>query len=60
LDYSDSSEVRLVASFYNQPDEDLMIGMDGVYRMVPIGEHGLPMGLRAPGLVPQTFLFECD
>ena len=43
LNFSDPSEAHLVATFYNQPEQDLQIGLDGVYRMYPIGEHSLPM-----------------
>ena len=46
--------------FYNQPDRELLVGMDGVYRMYPIGEHDLPMGIRGCWTDPQTFLFEND
>jgi hypothetical protein len=28
----------LFATFYNQPDRELLVGLDGVYRMFPIGE----------------------
>ncbi len=60
LEFPGLAEAHLVATFYNQPDEDLWIGLDGVYRMYPIGEHKLPMGLRGKWQDSQTFLFEYD
>jgi CubicO group peptidase (beta-lactamase class C family) len=60
LDFDNTAVARLVATFYNQPDEDLFLGLDGIYRMYPIGEHGLPMGLRGAWTSDQTFLFEYD
>ncbi len=59
-EFTEGQEARLFASFYNQPDRELLIGMDGVYRMYPIGEHELPMGLRCSWTGPQTLLFEYD
>ena len=60
LSFDDSTEGRLVVTFYNQPDQDLQIGLDGVYRFYPIGEHDLLMGLRGTWIDSQTFLFEYD
>ena len=59
-EFDGSSEARLFATFYNQPDRGLLIGMDGIYHLYPIGEHDLQMGLRAKWIDPQTFLFEYD
>jgi len=59
-DFDDSAEVQLFATFYNQPDLDLHIPLDGVYRMYPIGEHNLLMGLRGSWIDSQTFRFEYD
>lgn len=59
-EFDDSGEARLFATFYNQPERELLIPMDGVYRMYPIGEHDLAMGLRGRWIDPQTFLFEYD
>jgi hypothetical protein len=59
-EFDSSSEAKLFATFFNQPDMELLVGMDGVYRMYPIGEHGLPMGLRGRWIDSQTFLFEYD
>ncbi len=60
FDFDDTAEARLHATFYNQPDRDLLVGLDGVYRMFPIGEHDLLMGLRGRWMDSQTFLFEYD
>jgi CubicO group peptidase (beta-lactamase class C family) len=60
LEFNDPAEARLVATFYNQPDEDLQIPLNGIYRMYPIGEHKLNMGLRGRWLDAQSFLFEYD
>jgi CubicO group peptidase (beta-lactamase class C family) len=60
LEFKSPTEAHLIATFYNQPDEDLFIPLNGVYRMYPIGEHGLPMGLRGAWIDSQTFLFEYD
>jgi hypothetical protein len=59
-EFNDSAEARLHATFYNQPDQDLLIGLDGIYRMYPIGEHVLNMGLRGRWIDAETFLFEYD
>ncbi len=59
-EFSDSTEAKLFVTFYNQPDRELLVGMDGVYRMYPIGEHDLLMGMRGSWVDPQTFLFEYD
>lgn len=59
-EFSEAQEAKLFATFYNQPDRELLIGMDGIYRMHPIGEHELPMGLRCSWTDPQTLLFEYD
>jgi hypothetical protein len=59
-EFDDSTEAKLFATFYNQPDLELLIGMDGVYRMYPVGEHGLLMGMRGSWIDPQTFLFDYD
>lgn len=59
-EFTGAKEATLFATFYNQPDRELLIGMDGVYRMYPIGEHELPMGLRCKWSDPQTLLFEYD
>lgn len=59
-EFTEAPEARLFATFYNQPDRELLIGMDGVYRIYPIGEHELPMGLRCSWIGPQTLLFEYD
>jgi hypothetical protein len=45
-------------TFYNQPERELPIGLEGVYRIYPIGEHGLVMGLCGKWIDPQTFLFD--
>jgi CubicO group peptidase (beta-lactamase class C family) len=59
-EFNGTQEAKLFATFYNQPDRELLIGMDGVYRLYPIGEHDLPMGLRCSWTGPQTLLFEYD
>lgn len=59
-EFDDSAKARLFATFYNQPDRELLVGLDGVYRMFPVGEHDFPMGLRGHWIDPQTFLFEYD
>jgi len=59
-EFTEAQEAKLFATFYNQPDRELLIGMDGVYRFYPIGEHELPMGLRCSWTGPQTLLFEYD
>lgn len=59
-EFNKAQEATLFATFYNQPDRELHIGMDGVFRMYPIGEHDLPMGLRCKWTGPQTLLFEYD
>lgn len=59
-EFDGSTEAKLFATFYNQPDRELLIGMDGVYRMYPIGEHELLMGMRGSWIDSQTFLFEYD
>ncbi len=59
-EFNDSTEAKLFATFYNQPDLELLIGMDGVYRMYPVGEHGLLMGMRGSWIDSQTFLFDYD
>ena len=60
FNFDNSTEAQLHATFYNQPDQDLLIPLDGVYEMYPIGEHGLLMGLRGSWVDDQTFLFEYD
>lgn len=60
LDFDSSAEVRLQVTFTNQPGQTLPVGLDGVYRMAPVGNNGLDMGLRGQWLDAQTFLFEYD
>ena len=57
-DFDGSEVAHLSATFHNQPDLDLQVGMDGVYRTYPIGEHNFPLGMRGTWLDAQTFLFE--
>lgn len=59
-EFNESNEAKLFVTFYSQPDRELLIGMDGVYRMYPVGEHDLMMGMRGSWIDPQTFLFEYD
>jgi CubicO group peptidase (beta-lactamase class C family) len=59
-EFNDSVEAKLSVTFYNQPARELLIGLDGVYRLYPIGEHGLAMGLRGKWIDSQTFLFDYD
>lgn len=59
-EFDDTAEAKLFVTFYNQPDRALLIPLDGVYRMYPIGEHDLLMGLRGRWIDAQTFLFEYD
>ena len=60
LEFGNQNEARLVATFSNQPDQDLLLGLDGIYRMYPIGDYGLPMGLRGIWLDDQIFRLEYD
>jgi hypothetical protein len=59
-EFDGSTEAKLFGTFYNQPDKELRVGLDGVYRMYPIGEHELVMGLRGSWIDAQTLLFEYD
>ena len=59
-EFNDSAEAELFVTFYNQPERELLIGLDGVYRIYPIGEHGLDMGLRGTWIDSQTYLFDYD
>lgn len=59
-EFDASTEAKFFATFYNQPDRELLVGLDGVYRMFPIGEHDFPTGIRGRWIDPQTFLFEYD
>jgi hypothetical protein len=47
-------------TFTNQPDGDLMVGLDGVYRLYPVDDYDLPMGLRGDWRDAQTFVLEYD
>jgi CubicO group peptidase (beta-lactamase class C family) len=58
--FDDPVDAKLFVTFYNQPDRELLIGMDGVYRMYPIGEHDLLMGMRGSWIDAQTFVLEYD
>lgn len=60
FDFDGSAKAHLHATFYNQPEQDLLIPLNGIYSTYPIGEHGLPMGLRGSWIDSQTFLFEYD
>ena len=60
FDFDKADEAHLHATFYNQPEKDLIIPLYGVYEMYPIGEHGLDMGLRGKWIDSETFLFEYD
>lgn len=59
-EFDGSPEAKLFVTLYNQPDRELLVGMDGIYRLYPIGEHELRMGLRCSWTGPQTLLFEND
>jgi CubicO group peptidase (beta-lactamase class C family) len=59
-DFEDTTEARLFATFYNQPDRNLVVRMDGVYSMYPIGEHNFLMGMRCSWINQHTLLFEYD
>jgi CubicO group peptidase (beta-lactamase class C family) len=59
-EFDGSTEARLFATFYNQPDLDLLVGLDGIYRIYPVGEHNLPLAMRGSWTDLQTFLFEYD
>jgi CubicO group peptidase (beta-lactamase class C family) len=60
FEFDDSAEAKLFATFYNQPDRELTVGLDGIYRKYPVGEHDLLPGIRGKWTDPQTFLFEYD
>jgi CubicO group peptidase (beta-lactamase class C family) len=61
LDFDDSAEARLEATFTaNQLLPPVSVGLDGVYRLQPVGDHDLPLGLRGQWLDEQTFLLEYD
>jgi hypothetical protein len=60
FEFDDTAEAKLHVAFYNQPEQDLLVGLDGVYRFYPIGEHRLPLGVRGSWSDSQTFLFEYD
>jgi CubicO group peptidase (beta-lactamase class C family) len=60
FEFDDTAEAKLHVAFYNQPEQDLLVGLDGVYRFYPIGEHRLPLGVRGSWIDSQTFLFEYD
>jgi CubicO group peptidase (beta-lactamase class C family) len=59
-EFNGSAEAKLFATFYNQPDREILVGLDGVYRMSPVGEHDFPMGIRGRWIDSQSFLFEYD
>jgi CubicO group peptidase (beta-lactamase class C family) len=59
-EFDGSKDAKMFGTFYNQPDRELQVGLDGVYRMYPIGEHELVMGIRGSWIDAQTFLFEYD
>jgi hypothetical protein len=59
-DFDDSAQAHLFVTFYNQPDQDLLVPLDGSYRTYPIGEHSLPLSVRGAWLEEGTFLFEYD
>ncbi|MGD8403633.1 MAG: serine hydrolase [Anaerolineales bacterium] len=59
-DFDNSAQTHLFVTFYNQPDQDLLVPMDGTYRAYPIGEHSLPLSVRGTWLDESTFLFEYD
>ena len=58
FEFDDSAETRLHLTFTNQPDQDLKVGLDGIYRLHPIDDYGLSMGLRGSWIDDQTFLLE--
>jgi CubicO group peptidase (beta-lactamase class C family) len=60
LDFDDPAQARMQLTFTNQPDRDLMVGLDGIYRLHPVDDYNLPMGLRGGWLNAQTFLLEYD
>ena len=59
-DFDDSGQAHLFVTFYNQPEQDLLVPMNGIYRTYPIGEHALPLGVRGTWLDEGTFLFDYD
>ena len=59
-EFDNSNEAKLFATFYNQPDRELTVGLDGIYRKYPVGEHDLLLGMCGKWTDAQTFLFEYD
>lgn len=60
LDFDDSAEATLQLSFDDgQPDRQLKVGRDGVYRMAP-AKHGLPSGQRGSWPDDRTFVLDYD
>ncbi len=59
LDFDGSAQARLAVTLAGQPEQQLAVGLDGVYRMQP-SDFGLPLGLRGEWVDGQTFLLEYD
>jgi CubicO group peptidase (beta-lactamase class C family) len=61
LDFDDSAEARLEATFTADATlPPVAVGLDGVYRLQPVGDYDLPLGLRGQWLDEQTFLLDYD
>jgi len=65
LDFDGSAEANLEATFGSSAWDTAQlppgtVGLDGVYRIRPVGDHDLPLGLRGSWIDEQTFLLEYD
>jgi CubicO group peptidase (beta-lactamase class C family) len=60
LDFDDTAEATLTVSFYHQEEKTYRIGLDGVYRLFPGDDYGLPAGMRGTWIDGQTFRLEYD
>jgi CubicO group peptidase (beta-lactamase class C family) len=65
LDFDGSAEAHLEATFGSSAWDTAQlppgtVGLDGIFRIRPVGDHDLPLGLRGSWIDEQTFLLEYD
>jgi hypothetical protein len=60
LSFNGTAEADLQVTLAGQPAVQFKVGLDGVFRLSPQGEYGLPQGMRGRWLDAETFLLEYE
>ena len=60
LEFDGSQVARLYLTFFHQEPRTFEVGLDGVYRIFPGDDYGLPAGMRGAWIDERTFVLDYD